>query len=74
MKKIICWMASILLLMSCSKETCMSCIAESRSGVITRYIIECNKSSKFLKGYADGLRQYYKDKGDSIVVYCIYGQ
>lgn len=65
---------AIVTLSSCVKETCMSCIAESHSGIIVDYIIKCDKSSKFLKGYADGQRVHYKENGDTVVVHCIYGQ
>ncbi len=69
----------LLFIFSCSDDDdylrtrCMSCIAESNSGRIVNYLIECN-NDEYLKSYAEGVRLYYKENGDTVLVRCIYGQ
>ncbi len=71
MGKIICIILIFIGFSSCNKETCVSCIAESISGKIVNYSIECDKSDSYLNGYIDGLRNFHKDNGDTVVVRCI---
>lgn len=64
----------LLLFTSCKKERCVTCIAQANSGRIVKYTIECDASNRYLNGYADGLREFYKNTGDTVKVQCVYGQ
>lgn len=74
MKTIILFIVSAIVLTSCTttEKTCMTCLAEARSGVTVDYFIECNEDRNFLKGYAEGKRLYYQEHGDTVVVHCVY--
>lgn len=73
MKTIILFIVSVVSLASCTEpRTCMTCLAEARSGVTVDYFIECNEDRNFLKGYAEGKRLYYQEHGDTVAVHCVY--
>lgn len=75
MKNLIKLIVSVVMFCSCGKDTyyrCVSCIAESNSGKILQYKIECSSTSGFLEGFTQGLRDFYKDNGDTATVFCIY--
>jgi hypothetical protein len=60
-----------MLALSCSKQECVVCIAESHSGNIIKVISECDKSESYLQGFIDGVNQYYQDyRGDTTNVHC----
>lgn len=60
-------------LFSCEREQrCVSCIAETNSGKIVKYVTECHTDNAYLIGFTEGLKQYYKDNGDTVTVLCTY--
>lgn len=72
MKKILIIALLVFVQTSCKRKTCISCIAEGNSGKIVQTKSECDKSLNYLNGYKDGLKQYYKNTGDSVQVHCTY--
>ena len=69
MKNTILIMALLALLISCSKEECLSCIAESKFGNIIETRLSCDSDSDYLNGFENGYKDRYKDI-DSIDVHC----
>lgn len=52
-------------------DKCVSCIAESNSGKIINYTIDCFDTIEKTEDYYKGLSQYYVDHGDTVTVKCI---
>jgi hypothetical protein len=71
-KKIFSFLSLLFILSSCEKK-CISCIAETNSGKIVNYSTECDTDTRYLDGYYEGLKQYYKEHGDTVTVNCAYG-
>lgn len=62
---------SLILFSSCEKESCTSCIAQSKSDkTIVENRVECDKSESFLAVFRDGFESNYRDKRDEIEVIC----
>lgn len=59
-----------LLLSACTKDECISCIAETPSGVILEQRIGCNTSKGYTDGFEEGFRQRYREQGDTARVNC----
>ena len=72
MKKLTFGILLIFILASCEEETCASCISESLSGKIVDYDSQCYSDFRYVEGYVAGLKDYYKDNGDTVVVNCTY--
>lgn len=59
------------ILLSCAKEKCVMCIAESDSGNIIKMHSACNKKESYLNGFIQGIEDYYQDYGgDTTHVHC----
>lgn len=62
---------SLMLFSSCEKESCTSCIAQSKiDKTIVENRVECDKSESFLAGFRDGFESNYREKRDEIEVIC----
>lgn len=72
MKRIFLFLVVSLFIISCKKEICVSCIAESDNGKIVNYVMECDNNRKYINGYVTGFNTYYKEHGDTVTVHCIY--
>lgn len=56
--------------LSCQKK-CVVCAVENKSGKLTSVSSECERSARFLQGWEDGLKLYYKEHGDTNTVQCL---
>lgn len=52
-----------MLFASCQKENCVTCIAESSSGIIQRNETICSSRSGYTDGYEAGFKEYAIDSG-----------
>lgn len=59
----------LFFLFSCSKEECLICIAESKSGKIIETRLSCDSDNNYLNGFETGFKNRYKDI-DSVDVHC----
>lgn len=54
------------------KKLTLLLIAGGKSGKVVKHVIDCDKDADYLKGFEDGLIQYYKENGDTVTVKCLY--
>ncbi|MEG0926304.1 hypothetical protein [Chryseobacterium sp.] len=74
-KSIIGFTLVLLLFFSCSKEDCVTCIAESKSGKIIETRLACDKDSEYLRGFINGFKERHREgTNDSTKVYCAYSE
>lgn len=75
MKKILLIGMLYLLVTSCKKEQCVTCIAESSNGKIIETRMACDKNDSYLKGFIDGFKdKHSENKEDEINVQCTYSK
>lgn len=75
MKKTLTLLALAVITISCEKERCVTCIAESNEGKIIETRASCDGSSRYLNGFVDGFKEKHQEsEKDSVTVHCIYTQ
>lgn len=65
----------LFLFFSCSKEDCVTCIAESKPGKIIETRLACDKDNEYLRGFINGFKEKHNENTtDSITVHCAYSE
>lgn len=73
MKKIFITLIVSFFFISCERESCVTCIAESKEGKIIENRMACDKSDSYLQGFVDGFTDKHQENvKDSINVHCAY--
>lgn len=71
MKKLTILVIIIALLLGCSEDQCVSCIAQGKkSGIIIDHDIICDRSASYIEGFIEGFELSYKEQGDTAVINC----
>lgn len=65
------FIVSILVIFTSCRKRCVACAVENKSGVLIAVKTECDRSTRYLEGYIEGLKQYYKENGDTSTVQCL---
>lgn len=63
-------LVTMLLLSSCRKEECISCIAETPQGILLDQEIGCSEEKGYADGFEEGFRQRFIDEGVAANVNC----
>ncbi|WP_066829513.1 hypothetical protein [Rufibacter ruber] len=62
----------LLFLLSCDTPSCISCIAQTPKMAIIEHQVICDEDIYFVEGFEAGMKDRYKDKGDTVTVLCDY--